>query len=189
MKIIAGFYDPVWFIQPVIVQLKILFQQICVLQVGWDDQLPAEIKTKWTDILDAIRKMDKIVVKRCYCFFDIHNPIISTELHGFSDASMSGYGACVYLRFVMSNGNIKLAFVSSKSRVAPISTKQTIPRLELMCNLIFSRLVVSIMRCLCEEMDISASFCYTDSQISPAWIKGVGKEYKTFIQNRVLEIR
>ena len=107
----------------------------------------------------------------------------------FSDASMSGYGACVYLRFVMSNGNIKLAFVSSKSRVAPISSKQTIPRLEFMGNLILSRLVVSIMGCLCEEMDISASFCYTDSQISLAWIKGVGKEYKTFIQNRVLEIR
>ena len=59
----------------------------------------------------------------------------------------------------MNNGNIKLAFVSSKSRVAPISTKQTIPRLGLMGNLILSRLVVSIIRCLGKEMAISASFC------------------------------
>ena len=32
-------------------------------------------------------------------------------------------------------------------------------------------------------------YCYSDSQISLAWIKGLGKEFKTFVQNRVLEIR
>ena len=38
-------------------------------------------------------------------------------------------------------------------------------------------------------MDTSRVYCYLNSQISFAWIKGVDKEFKTFVQNRVLEIR
>ena len=36
LKIIAGFYDPIGFIQPIIVSLKILFQEICSVNVSWE---------------------------------------------------------------------------------------------------------------------------------------------------------
>ena len=53
----------------------------------------------------------------------------STELHVFADASESGYGVCIYLRFV-NNYKVEYKLVTSRSRVAPIK-KVTIPKLEL----------------------------------------------------------
>ena len=46
--------------------------------------------------------------------------IRSTQLHNFSDASQSGYGAVSYLRFKDSNDDIHCSFVMAKSRVAPL---------------------------------------------------------------------
>ena len=63
---------------------------------------------------------------------DIPNPIVQFEMHGFSDASLSAYGACVYLKFVKRNdGDICVTLVASKSRIAPWRNQPTIPRLEL----------------------------------------------------------
>ena len=32
-------------------------------------------------------------------------------------------------------------------------------------------------------------YCWTDSQISLAWIRSINREFKTFVQNRVVSIR
>ena len=58
-----------------------------------------------------------------------------------------------------------------------------------MGNLVLSRLIHSVTTSVQNEIDTSNVSCHSDSQISLAWIKGVDKEFKTFIQNRVLEIR
>ena len=39
MKILTGFYDPIGFIQPIIVSLEMLFQEICCANVSWDEKL------------------------------------------------------------------------------------------------------------------------------------------------------
>ena len=33
------------------------------------------------------------------------------------------------------------------------------------------------------------TYCWSDSQISLAWIKAVDKEFRVFVQNRVVDIR
>ena len=38
-------------------------------------------------------------------------------------------------------------------------------------------------------IQISTITCYTDSKVSLYWIKGCGKEWKPFVQNRVNKIR
>ena len=45
------------------------------------------------------------------------------------------------------------------------------------------------MRALKEEMKFDKSYCWTDSKVALAWIKAKNKELKTFVQNRVIEIR
>ena len=64
-----------------------------------------------------------------------------------------------------------------------------IERLELLGNLLLIRLICNVIGALRAELNIRKSFCWTDSTISLAWIKSTNKEFKTFIQNRVLEIR
>ena len=40
-----------------------------------------------------------------------------------------------------------------------------------------------------KELPREKVFCWTNSTITLAWIKGVSKEFKTFVQNKVLIIR
>ena len=37
LRVIAGVYDPIGFIQSLVVKFKILFQEICLANVGWDN--------------------------------------------------------------------------------------------------------------------------------------------------------
>ena len=115
--------------------------------------------------------------------------IISHELHGFSYASEKAYGCCLYLKCVTKNNFISTYLVASKSRVAPYKNKITIPRLELLGNLILSRLILTVLNSFKGEIDISSLYAWSDSKVSLAWIKSYNKEFVTFVRNRVVEIR
>ena len=49
--------------------------------------------------------------------------------------------------------------------------------------------MISVEQALDKEMKFDKHFYWTDSQISLAWIKSTEKEYETFVENRVQEIR
>ena len=53
------------------------------------------------------------------CYFPKEAEIVSTELHGFSDASESAYAGVVYLRMLDSKGRVHTSLVASKTKVAP----------------------------------------------------------------------
>ena len=76
-----------------------------------------------------------------------------------------------------------------KSKVAPIKRKLSTPRLELLGNLILSRLILTVLNAFQGEIVISCLYACTDSHVSLAWIKALHKEFQTFVQNRVVEIR
>lgn len=61
----SRFYDPLGFLSPVIVTLKIFFQEMCKLKLDWDDQLPNELLSKWTDIVSRFQGT-VITLPRCY---------------------------------------------------------------------------------------------------------------------------
>ena len=189
LSIIAGFYDPVGYIQPVVVQFKIFFQLICKKEYNWDDELNEELKERWLALIKSAQNIGKIMIDRCYCVYKVHDPTESVKLIGFSDASKIAYGCCIYFKFVRRSGEIKIRFVTSKSRIVPMKKTVTIPRLELLGNLLLSRLVVSVTSAVEDELSIINKCCFTDSQVSLAWVKADNKELKTFVQNRVIEIR
>ena len=101
LRLVASFYDPLGLIQFVVVPLKILFQEACKLKADWDDPVPSELEEKWRRTINEIKGLGRFVVPRCYCYRDILNPIVHLEMHGFPDASLSAYGACVYLKFML----------------------------------------------------------------------------------------
>ena len=56
--------------------------------------------------------------------------------------------------------------------------------------LLLARLVDSVLKCFSDtEMKFQKVSCYTDSMICLSWVQAVKKEFKTFVQNRVIEIR
>ena len=115
--------------------------------------------------------------------------IDSYKLHGFSVAWEKAYECCLYLKFVIKNNFISTLLVASKSRVASYKNKITILRLELLGYLISSRLMLTVLNSLKGEIDISSLYAWSNSKVSLAWIKSCNKEFVTFVQNRVVEIR
>ena len=93
----------------------------------------------------------------------------------------------MYVRVETDVGN-SVEFVASKTKVSPVEG-QTIPRLELLSALLLARLIISVVTALEHDMQLSSIACFTDSKVALYWIRGVEKEWKLFVQNRVNEIR
>ena len=69
---------------------------------------------------------------------------VKLELHGFSDASLKSAAGVMYLRAVMSTGEILVSFIASKTKITPLSGKPTIPKLELIAGVVLSKLCKSV---------------------------------------------
>ena len=46
LKISAMFFDPLGLICPLVLQVKLLFKEACILSVKWDDLLPTEFELR-----------------------------------------------------------------------------------------------------------------------------------------------
>ena len=118
LSIIFTIYNPVGYLQPVTIQLKILFQEICKLKVDWDEIIEV-IVPKWKGICKYLKSIQEINIDRCYYVYNFRDPIVYYYLHGFSDSSLAAYAACIYLKCVSKSGDINIKFVTAKSRVVP----------------------------------------------------------------------
>ncbi|GFX29451.1 integrase catalytic domain-containing protein [Trichonephila clavipes] len=108
------------------------------------------------------------------------------ELHGFSDASQSAYGAVVYCKSVTSDRRVLVHLIASKSRVAP--TKQTtIPRLELCAAVLLAQLVHRVKQAL--KLNVTNTFLRSDSMIVLSWIRKESYQLKPFVANRIATIQ
>lgn len=60
MRLTAKVFDPLGFVSPFIVQLKILFQLLCEEKLEWDMELLGELLTKWQTVISELNLLDKI---------------------------------------------------------------------------------------------------------------------------------
>ena len=181
----SKFYDPLGYVSPVTIQFKILFQELCVSKVGWDEPLSGELLRKWNALVSNFQGA-VLTIPRCYSWSAEHD-IQKCDLFGFCDASSRAYAAVVYIRVSTSTGR-SMEFIVSKTRVAP-ATRITIPRLELLSALLLAKLISSVLVALEGEMSFDSIICFTDSRVALYWVTGLDKEWKPFVQNRVNEIR
>ena len=113
-------------------------QYLCRKKLKWDDPIKPEHQARWNAWLTELPNVEQLHIPRCFKPSS-KEEIRLTQLHNFSDASQSGYGAVSYLRYEDSNGDIHCSFVMAKSRVAPLKAT-TIPRLELAAAVVATRL-------------------------------------------------
>ena len=128
----AKIFDPIGLLTPFTISMKILFQDLCIEKVNWNESLEGEALAKWNSFINDLNTLKNIRVPRCYANSSLtQSTVCSYQIHGFSDASERAYAAVVYLRTEFSNGETQVHIVTSKTRVAPIQ-RQSIPRLELL---------------------------------------------------------
>ena len=142
--------------------MKVLFQDICISKINWDDELSPELKTRWFKIVKDVSDNSCFQISRSYVNIDDDKSVKIYKLHGFSDANPKAYGARVYLRTIKLSGEINVRLVAAKSRVSSLN-RHTIPRTELLGNLLFVRLMNSVKKVLKSQVIISDQFYWNDS--------------------------
>ena len=184
LRLTAMFFDPIGFISPVIIEMKIVLQEITVLKLGWDTPLPEHIIQQWKYWVNQLEATGTIRIPRCY-FSDQAN-VISYDLQGFCDASTKAMCALIYLICTYDSGDCKSTLLTSKAKVAPLK-KLSIPRLKLTAAVILSRLIKTVQIALSNQIEFNEVFCWGDSTIVLAWLKN-DRKYKQFVSNRTQEI-
>lgn len=179
---IGQLYDILGLISPVIVQAKLILQEVWKLQLDWDTEVPETIASKWRDFAEKLEAVNNIRIPRCIGRYNI------SFLCGFCDASESAYGACIY--YVSKNVEDEESFVSNlwcaKSRLAPLSSV-SLPRLELCGALLLSQLIQRVI--LSKDLSSAEIVLFCDSTIVLDWLSSDPSKWKTFVSNRVGEIQ
>ena len=186
VSLVGRFYDPLGYLTPIVIQFKLFLRELCEAKIDWDQLLSGKLMDSWNSLKSSLQYSPSISIPQCY-LEGISEEIISCTLCGFCDASTKAYAGVVYLLLLTSAG-YSVKFVAAKTRVAPLQ-QQTIPRLELLSALLLARHLSTIAESLAFELILSSPYCFTDSMVALCWIKETDKIWKTFVQNRVIEIR
>lgn len=179
---IAKIFNPLGLMGPVIFYAKRLMQDIWRCNLQWDESVPQGIYTEWMQFVRRLELMGRVFFDRRLYAAECRD----VQLHGFCDASETGYGACLYVRSRDEGGNMIIRLICAKSRVAPLKTT-TIPRLELCGALLLARLFRETYNSLTIEINKVVFWC--DSTIVLHWIKTSPHLLKTYVSNRVAEIQ
>lgn len=179
---VSQIFDPLGLLSPCIIIPKMILQNIWMEKVGWDDTLPNDLRLNWLHFREELTDLNELKISRQVT---CKNPVY-VEIHGFSDASTSAYGACVYAKSIDKDGNVCVRLITSKSKVAPLKT-QTVPRLELTAALCLAKLVDKVISAL--VMRIDRIVYWTDSSIVLGWLHTSPSLLQTFVSNRVSNIQ
>ncbi|XP_044574113.1 uncharacterized protein LOC123258307 [Drosophila ananassae] len=177
---VSRIFDPLCLLAPIVVQFKILFQILWLLNLNWDDELPSKLANNWLKWRADLDNLHKLQIPRL-----VKSDKQRIELHGFSDASTKAYSAVVYSRVVNDDGTISVAILAAKTRVAPLK-QQSLPRLELCGALLLSQLLQSIKAGLMNN-DVTI-YAWSDSTIVLSWLSYLPAQLNTFVGNRTSEI-
>lgn len=182
---VSQMYDPLGFVNPVIVIGKYLMQQIWLSRITWDENLPQNILLEWKRFVHDLPCLSQLRIPR-YLFNQ--NKILSIELHGFSDASSKAYGACCYVRAIYEDNSLTCNLITAKSRIAPIKTV-SLPRLELCGMVILAKLINRVISIFSDKLNFRSINLWSDSQVALCWIKSHPSRWTTFVANRVSQIQ
>lgn len=185
LSVVSSVYDPLGFVSPFILQAKAILQDLCRKKLDWDQVIPEEDLNRWQSWLKELQYLDRLTADRCFKPKDF-GEVVCRQLHNFADASQQGYGAVSYLRSENSNGDIHCAFVQGKSRLTPMKTTVSIPRLELSAAATATKLNNMILREL--DLPVDDVFFWTDSTCTLGYIANQDKRFKVFVANKLAAI-
>ena len=179
----ASLYDPLGLVAPVPLVPKLIQQNMCRLEMEWDDALTEDGASKFCDWREKTKALSRLKIPRC---FQVGPSAESDrELHVFCDASEYAYGAAAYLK-VTTNTDVTVSLVMGKSRVAPLKMI-SIPRLELTAATVGAK----IAQFLLEEFDFEdiSVYFWTDSMTVLRYLRNVSTRFKIFVAHRVQQIQ
>ena len=128
LSYISSMFDPLGFIAAITLRGKMLFQEATGLQIDWDTPVPDALAHSWMEWLQYLPELDTFKFNRCMIPGEFADGV--AEVHNFCDGSQAGYGCYSYIRVINETGQIYVALITAKSRLAPLK-QITVPCLEL----------------------------------------------------------
>ena len=184
LSVVSSLFDPLGFLAPFVLTMKILLQDLWRNKFLWDEELPEPYLSRWRNWVQSLPQVVTISIPRCYKSTELGTST-SLQLHHFSDASICGYSAVSYLRMTDEQGKIHCAFVMGKTRNVPMK-EWSIPRLELQAAVLATRLHKIVVREL--ELKADETHFWTDSMTVLQYVKNRTRRFLPFVANRVTEI-
>ncbi|KFD63099.1 hypothetical protein M514_24686 [Trichuris suis] len=181
LSAVASLYDPLGFLAPVIVTAKLLMRETTCLNTDWDEDLDKKLSQQFQDWSSKISSIRSLLIPR---WLSLSSEVAKIELHSFSDASETAFGAVVYLRTISTSGTVNVSFLMAKTRIAP-RRPLTIPRLELQAAVMAVRLVDTIKQEM--GLPVDRTVYWTDSTTVLYWLH-VPARMRSFVVHRVAEI-
>ena len=117
---------------------------------------------------------------------DDFSKVLNVSLHYFSDASELRYGQCSYIRIANEIGRVHCSLLPGKSRVVP-KNFISIPRLELNAAALSVKMACLLKKEL--KLEEIKKWFWTDIKAVIGYIKNDARKLKTFVANRVQQIR
>ena len=127
----------------------------------------------------------QLKILRCYKPNNFGKPK-SIELHSFSDASISGYGHCSYVRMVNDQQKGHCSLVMAKSQVTPLKPV-TVQGLELTATVVSTKISAFLRKEL--KYGCVPECFWTESKVVLGYISNEARRFHPFVANRVQGIR
>nr|XP_039254127.1 uncharacterized protein LOC120331151 [Styela clava] len=186
LAILSSVFDPMGIVSPVILQARLIFQELCRQQLGWDETIRENEQIAWESLTKATPDLSEVKLPR-YIKLNSFGVIVSQDLHHVGDASQVAYGTVSYLRLSDENCQIHCSFLLGKSRLCPIKTICSLPRLEITAAALCVRVDMFLRRQLKFEKNVKSIF-WSDSTATIQSIYNSSKRFPTFIANRLAKI-
>ncbi|XP_076029146.1 uncharacterized protein LOC143017993 [Oratosquilla oratoria] len=129
LAVIGNVYDPLGMLAPVVLEGRILLQNLFREGIGWDCSFTEPDKGHINAWMSRLNRFKVFIIDRC-TKKGITSEVESIQCHIFYDSSELAYGSVAYLGYKHVDDKIQCSFILGKAKVAPLKPF-TIPRLEL----------------------------------------------------------
>lgn len=180
---LARIFDPLGYLTPSSLVIKLLIQSLWSQGLGWDDTPSPEIVMKWERLKMELQSLHNCKLPRQIKILN------SSTIHlcGFCDSSERAYCAVIYIRIIYDNNTINTFFVCAKSKVAPLK-RLSLPRLELCAAVLLAKLMNFVLNTF-DHITFDKIYAFSDSTVTLNWIKSSPHRWKTFVSNRTAYIQ
>jgi len=161
LSTVNSLFDPLGFVAPVVLEVRLIYRNVCQMELEWDEPMPEQALQRWERCLSSLPDLRSISIPRSFHLNSYEN-MQKCQIHCFADASTLAYGAVCYIRAVDHESEVVCTLGMAKSRLVP-AEETSIPRLELMAAVMAVELERSVKKEL--NLDLRPSVFWTDSKV------------------------
>ncbi|TKR89589.1 hypothetical protein L596_013668 [Steinernema carpocapsae] len=178
-------FDPMGFLIPATLNMKVFIQELWKHDISWDKPLEPQLAEEWQRLIKEAEGFQKNLPRCAW-----HNTQEAATLIVCSDASKSAMATCAYLV-----GNATSHLVMAKSILPKIQRDPemtpSMPKLEMTALTEGAHLAVRITESLKDKITINKVILLSDSEIALAWAKTDPKRCTQgrAVKNRIMDIR